>query len=414
MRTSTNRSVLTLVGAAALVLLAGSAAASSPRCCGVASHPHPHPNTGCPEQSVPAEQAAVVEVVFVLDTTGSMGGLIEGAKQKIWSIATRIAQAQPTPKIRMGLVGYRDRGDDYVTKRTELTEDIDAVYAELMQFRAQGGGDTPESVNQALFEAVERFDWSPASQGEQAQGPTLRIIFLVGDAPPKMEYQDDVKYQASAALAREKGILINTIQCGQLSDTTPFWRQIAGLGGGKYFQVQQSGGAVVRATPYDDELARLQAELTGTMVDYGDARVMAEQSAKRAVQREIASAAPASALADRAAYSSEVGGGATLYGRQELVRDVSEGRVDLKDVPAEQLPEPMRAMSPEERRAEIERLSAERARIQARIAELAGQRGKFLAEAEAAAPAEDAFDTMMLEALREQAGVEGITLGRAE
>ena len=87
------------------------------------------------------QEHPVIDVVFVLDTTGSMGGLIEGAKQKIWTIANEIAQTQPTPKIRMGLVGYRDRGDDYVTQETMLTEDLDEVYSALMEFEARGGGD---------------------------------------------------------------------------------------------------------------------------------------------------------------------------------------------------------------------------------------------------------------------------------
>src|SRR5512143_1802779 len=66
-----------------------------------------------------------IEVCFVLDTTGSMGGLIEGAKQKIWSIANEMISAQPTPELKLGLIGYRDRGDDYVVKTFNLTDDID-------------------------------------------------------------------------------------------------------------------------------------------------------------------------------------------------------------------------------------------------------------------------------------------------
>jgi hypothetical protein len=103
---------------------------------------------------------AAFEVVFVLDTTGSMSGLIEGAKQKIWAIASHIQEAENAPEVRMGLVGYRDRGDDYVTKVTPLTSDIDAVHADLMQYQANGGGDTPESVNEALNRAFSEIQWS--------------------------------------------------------------------------------------------------------------------------------------------------------------------------------------------------------------------------------------------------------------
>ena len=88
-----------------------------------------------------------IEVCFVLDTTGSMGGLIEGAKQKIWSIANEMISAQPTPELKLGLIGYRDRGDEYVVISFSLTDDIDAIYAHLREFQACGGGDGPESVN---------------------------------------------------------------------------------------------------------------------------------------------------------------------------------------------------------------------------------------------------------------------------
>ena len=80
----------------------------------------------------------MIEVVFVLDTTGSMGPLIEGAKRKIWSIATTLIDCSPDAEIRMGLVAYRDIGDDYVTKTFDLTTDIQGLYADLLQLRAQG------------------------------------------------------------------------------------------------------------------------------------------------------------------------------------------------------------------------------------------------------------------------------------
>ena len=99
-----------------------------------------------------------LEVVFVLDTTSSMGSLIEGAKEKIWSIASRMASGKPSPRIRVGLVAFRDIGDSYVTKNFDLTEDLDTVYKNLKSFRAEGGGDTPEHVGRALGEAVKLID----------------------------------------------------------------------------------------------------------------------------------------------------------------------------------------------------------------------------------------------------------------
>jgi len=122
-----------------------------------------------------------VEVAFVLDTTGSMGGLIEGAKRKIWSIATAIVDSNPDADIRIALVAYRDIGDDYVTRTVDLTADIQDLYAQLLELKARGGGDWPESVNEALDVSINKLQWTA---GDQAR----RIVFLVGDAPPHMDY----------------------------------------------------------------------------------------------------------------------------------------------------------------------------------------------------------------------------------
>ncbi len=101
-----------------------------------------------------------VEVAFVLETTGSMSGLIQAAKQKIWAIANEIARARPTPDLRIGLVAYRDRGDEYVTKVHDLDLDLDKVYQDLCGYKADGGGDGPESVNEAIRVAVTKLSWS--------------------------------------------------------------------------------------------------------------------------------------------------------------------------------------------------------------------------------------------------------------
>ncbi len=195
-----------------------------------------------------------IDVVFVLDTTGSMSGLIQTAKEKIWSIATTMASAQQAPEIRIGLVAYRDRGDSYVTKVVDLTTDLDSVYATLMDFEADGGNDTPESVNKALYDAVHNMSWS---QGERA----YQAIFLVGDAPPHMDY-NEVRYPEIIASALDKGIVVNTIQCGDMPMTVEPWTQIASLSHGKFFQVDQAGGAVASIRLLTKRLRNCRRSLT--------------------------------------------------------------------------------------------------------------------------------------------------------
>src|SRR3954469_11003627 len=125
-----------------------------------------------------ADHGPRIEVAFVLDTTGSMGGLIEGAKRRIWSIARRIGEGRPRPDLRIALVAYRDLGDVYVTRTYDFTRDMDEVSGHLAEFRAEGGGDGPEHVSAAMHDAVHRLTWST--------GKSLRMIVLVGDAPPHL------------------------------------------------------------------------------------------------------------------------------------------------------------------------------------------------------------------------------------
>ena len=92
-----------------------------------------------------------IEPVFVIDTTGSMGGLIEGAKQKVWSIVNDVMKSPSKTEVRMGLVAYRDHGDAYVTEVTPVTRDLDHVYNTLDGLQGRGRRRPgPEDVRQAL------------------------------------------------------------------------------------------------------------------------------------------------------------------------------------------------------------------------------------------------------------------------
>lgn len=349
-----------------------------------------------------------IEVVFVLDTTGSMSGLIEGAKQKIWSIANAMATAKPHPSIRMGLVAYRDRGDDYITKLTAMTEDLDAIYSDLMKLSASGGGDGPESVNQALYEAYKKFDWTPnTGTGKN----TLRLIYLVGDAPPHVDYEQDTPYKATCAEAIKQGITINTIQCGSGADTTPIWKEIASKTDGEYFAIQQSGGMRMVASPFDDELARLGADLESTVVACGTLEQQRLQNEKMAgaVALSAAPGAPAASKADRAMYKASASGRAALSGENDLVQQCMDGNVDLANYAADKLPDNMKKMSVEERKSYIAEKTKERREKQARIQDLSKQRDEFVKkELAKEGDKKDSFDDKVLDCLTRQAGKVGI------
>ncbi len=342
-----------------------------------------------------------VDVVFVLDTTGSMSGLIQTAKEKIWSIATTMASAQPTPEIRIGLVAYRDRGDRYVTKLVDLSADLDSVYAKLMDFQADGGGDTPESVNKALYDAVHDMSWS---QGEQA----YQVIFLVGDAPPHMDY-NEVRYPAIVADALEKGIVINTIQCGGMSTTVAPWTQIASLGHGKFFQVNQAGGAVAFTTPYDDKIAELSAKLDDTRLYYGTEEEKARMKSKVAATEKLHANASVESRARRGVFNATVAGRANLLGENELVAAFASGIVELDEIETEALPAALKPMARAEQKTYLEGLASKRDDLQRKIRVLSADRDGYLAKkVEEAGGLKDSLDQKLYEAVKEQAGKAGL------
>jgi hypothetical protein len=354
-----------------------------------------------PQPPKPAPAKPRIEVCFVLDTTGSMSGLIEGAKQKIWSIANQIIAAKPTPDLRVGLVAYRDRGDEYITRPFDLTSDMDAVYANLQKFSAGGGGDEPESVNEALNVAVTKMSWSADKQ-------VLKLLFLVGDAPPHMDYANDVKYPEVCQAAMKRDLVINTIQCGNIPRTTPFWQEIAKLGEGNFAAIAQSGGMAVIATPMDAEMAALNRKLGETMIAYGDRSMRSSVVAKQA----LAEAASAPVAADRLAFNAK--SGVVVQGGGELLDELAAGRVKLESVKKDSLPEDLQKLDDQDLKATVGKKQAERADLQKQLAKLAKEREDYLAaeRRKTTAGKIDSFDEKVAGWVQSQAARKGIQYGK--
>jgi Mg-chelatase subunit ChlD len=348
-----------------------------------------------------------VEVVFCLDTTGSMSGLIDAAKQKIWAICNQIAGGQPSPLLKVGLVAYRDRGDKYVTQVFDLSDDLDAIHGHLMQFKAEGGGDFPESVNQAIHEAVTKIKWSNHKK-------TLKLIFLVGDAPPHINYANDVKYPETCKLAVTRDIIINTVQCGSHPETQEHWQKICRLAEGSYVQIDAKGGPIVTyATPFDADLAKINSALAGSTVVFGDARRQMEGKEKA----KAVAALPAPVAADRAGYFGRSGGSKGAAGAYDLLNGVKNKTVKLEDLKKEQLPPELQTLTLPQQKEYLEKLDKKRTELNQQAAELAKKRSEFIAKKQAEDQknrARDSFDNQVLQILQRQATRVSIQYGVEE
>ncbi|MCH9651419.1 MAG: VWA domain-containing protein [Deltaproteobacteria bacterium] len=164
---------------------------------------------------------ADLEVVFLMDTTGSMGGELREVKERVGQLAASLAEAREGETLRLGAVAYRDRGDKYVTLVSPLTTDFEATESFLAALRADGGGDGPESAVAGVATALSEIHWD--------FGPGVeRQIFLIGDAPPHLDYDDEPKPSQLIEEARRLGIVIHSIGCRSLpAKGVAFFRRLA-------------------------------------------------------------------------------------------------------------------------------------------------------------------------------------------
>ncbi len=345
-------------------------------------------------QVQPRVEQPRIDVVFVLDTTGSMSGMLAGAKQKIWSLANEIASGQPRPIVRFGLVGYRDKGDEYVTKVTGLSEDMDAMYDSLMAFSAGGGGDGPEHVNQALSDSLYKMQWE---KGEKV----LRIVFLVGDAPPHDDYQDGLNSATLASNAKEMGIIVNTLRTGTNYQAGVAWENIARLAGGQYDSISQNGGMVAVSTPYDKKLMELNRLLADTTIAYGSEvqrrKVRTKVSNRHSMKAEVAASAVSYSAKKRSAG----------LGEGDLLEELAEGRLSMDSLEDGLFGGELRGMSKGEQKRFIAEKQQKRKEAQVALKEMSKERDAWVKKN--AKKDAKSMDGRMMKAVREQASGTGVT-----
>ncbi|MCB9689786.1 MAG: VWA domain-containing protein [Alphaproteobacteria bacterium] len=181
-----------------------------------------------------------VDVVLILDTTGSMGDELATLTGCLRDVVQRLERDLGGVDLRIGVVSYRDRGDLYVTDVLFPTADLGVVDDTLRGTHAKGGGDTEESLNEALAVAA-RLPYRPEA---------ARVAFLLADAPPHMDYADDLPYDQGVRRAVAAGLRVHTVAASGLDDVGSLvFRQIAQFTHGRFLFLE-----------YEDDLAASAAD----------------------------------------------------------------------------------------------------------------------------------------------------------
>lgn len=358
---------------------------------------------------VPDRYQQKIQIVFALDATGSMAGLMSAAKDKIWSIASSITQSDQPPLLEIGFVFYRDKGDAFITKRVPLSDSIDNVYAELMAITASGGGDTPESVNQGLYEAVEMFKWD-------ADPGVFKTVILVGDAEPKMNYTDDVKYPQTCLLARSKGIVLNSILMGNNATAKKFFEKIPECSEGSFVNVDMKVNDIAIATPYDDAISDLNDKYENMALYYGDENTKMKGSYVQELNSKVVTGSKSNVKAQRAEYKMkkmEYAGAATKIKSNDLLDDISNNRISIDSIPTSELPTIVQGMSREDRKKYVESKSAERKKVYSEMQEKIKLRNQYIKDELAKkdnSAVKNSFNNIIYENLKAQAKRKNIIL----
>lgn len=218
-----------------------------------------------------------IDVAFILDSTGSMAEEIAAVKTTIQKVARGLRGSNV--RIRIGLVEYKDRGDSFVTRVFAMSTNLEGFSRQVEAVQAMGGGDTPESVNEALHVGIHDLAWNERS--------LARLAFLVGDAPPHLDYPQDYDYALEARDAAHRGIQLYTIAASGM-DTLgqEVWRQIAQYTGATNLFVLRGG-----AGPQSVGAGDPKSSCGGTQTNYTsgnlDALVLAKiNGVLRSLQRD--------------------------------------------------------------------------------------------------------------------------------
>ena len=167
-----------------------------------------------------------VDLAICLDCTASMGAELADAQGGIDDLMVFAGDVVHT--LRVGMVAYRDRRDEFETKGWDFTTDIDVVRSRLWSLGAAGGGDKPEAVYKALKLAYGKLSW---------QGDHTRILVLIGDAPPHVGYGTACIQMAGHA--GEQGLVTHTIEADNRE--VKHFAQIAAAGGGRCVSLPDGG-----------------------------------------------------------------------------------------------------------------------------------------------------------------------------
>ena len=326
--------------------------------------------------AIPAVQPKI-QVAILLDTSSSMSGLIDQARNQLWQVVNEFSESTKNgvkPLLEVAVYEYGNSGlsgaSGYTRQVTDLTSELDEVSEALFSLSTNGGD---EYCGYAIRTAVANLNWSH-SDGD------IKAIFIAGNEPFT---QGPVPFKEAIASAQGRGIAVNTIHAGNYEEgVRSGWEQGAVLAGGSYMSIDHNHQVAHVVAPQDKKIAELNAKLNQTYIPYG--KDGEEKAQRQLIQDEKSDGISLGLLAKRA--KSKV---SEMYRNTswDLVDALEEGEVDLNKMDEDQLPAELRALDEPGRAKYIANKAREREEIKTEILAQSKERDDYVAAAKAASPA---------------------------
>ncbi len=337
-----------------------------------------------------------IQLAILLDTSGSMDGLINQARTQLWKIVNELATAEQngkTSQLQVALYEYGKQTiaakDNYLREIVPLTDDLDKISEELFALKTNGG---EEYCGAVIDHAVRNLKWSESNDD-------LKMIFICGN---EAFTQGKIDYRKACSNAIAKGITISTIFCGNEQEgVNTKWKHGADLADGSFLNINQNAAVAQIKTPFDQKLANLSSEVNRTYLFIGDKKTRDASKRRQIVADQAAQQAAPAAAANRANFKASKQYG----GKADLISSLEKKQVELEELKEEELPEELKKLNTAERKKYIGEKAKQRTEIQKQIKELSVKRDAFIQEQRKknAESDTDTLDTAVIKALQDQA-----------
>lgn len=356
----------------------------------------PAPDKGWGAPADPGNRP-VVQIAILLDTSSSMEGLIDQARTQLWRIVNefgRSRRAGQRPQIEVALYEYGKSSlpaqQGYIRRIAPFTTDLDGLSESLFALQTNGGD---EYCGWVLRDAIRNLDWRPARDGN------LRVVFIAGNEPFT---QGPVDYRGICRDAAEKGVIVNTIFCGDAREgSATGWAAGAAMAGGRYLSIDQNQRQVYVPAPQDDEIRTLNEQLNQTYLPYG------AHGGAKAERQSAQDAACAGASSEAYIQRAEAKANSAVYNNASWdLGDAVKGGKAVGSVSEAELPAAVRAVPAPQRQAYVEGKVREREAIQAKIKTLSAERQRYLSSRKPSGE-DRSLQAVVLQTVHDQGGAKG-------